>query len=400
MLLKVFVNRWHLNLHCLQFLISFVFQNTTRIIMHIENISIINYKNIGEVSVGFSPKLNCFIGRNGAGKTNMLDAVYYLSFCKSFFNSIDQLNINHDEAFFMLNGKYKRLDSDETISVGLKKGQKKQFKRNSKIYKKLAEHIGLLPLVMITPSDVNLILGGSDERRKFMDGVISQYNQNYLADLLKYNRALLQRNNLLKHFAAERNFDAELLAVWDMQLIDYGTRIHEQRMKFVEKLVPVFQYYYSFISQDNEKVSLIHQSALYEKSFEELLKESLQKDRAVQYTTQGIHKDDLVYYIGNFAIKKMGSQGQKKTYLVALKLAQFDFVKEISGLKPILLLDDVFDKLDQHRVEQIIKVVAGEQFGQIFLTDTNREHLDSIIKKMNINFRIFNVEAGKVELAK
>ncbi len=368
--------------------------------MNIENISIINYKNIGEVSVDFSPKLNCFIGRNGAGKTNMLDAVYYLSFCKSFFNSIDQLNINHEESFFMLNGKYKRLDSDETISVGLKKGQKKQFKRNSKIYKKLAEHIGLLPLVMITPSDVNLILGGSDERRKFMDGVISQYNQNYLADLLKYNRALLQRNNLLKHFAAERNFDAELLSIWDMQLIEYGNRIHEQRMKFVEKLIPVFQHYYSFISQGNEKVSLVHQSGLYEKSFEELLKESLQKDRAAQYTTQGIHKDDLVYYIGDFPIKKMGSQGQKKTYLVALKLAQFDFVKEISGLKPILLLDDVFDKFDQHRVEQIIKVVAGEQFGQIFLTDTNREHLDSIIKKMNTDFRIFNVEAGKVELAK
>ncbi len=366
--------------------------------MYIEEISIVNYKNIGEADVRFSPKLNCFIGKNGAGKTNLLDAVYYLSFCKSFFNSTDQLNINHGEGFFMLNGIYNRSGSKEIISVGLKEGQKKQFKRNAKAYKKLAEHIGLLPLVMITPSDTNLILGGSDERRKFMDGVISQYNQNYLDDLLKYNRALLQRNNLLKQFASERYFDSELLAIWDMKLEDHGTRIHDQRRKFIEKLIPVFQHYYSFVSQGNEKVGLVHQSGLCRGNFGDLLKESLQKDRAVQYTTQGVHKDDLVFYIGDYPIKKMGSQGQKKTYLVSLKLAQFDFVKEISGLKPILLLDDVFDKLDQHRVEQIVKVVAGEQFGQIFLTDTNRGHLDSIVKKMDADFRIFDVEAGKVEL--
>jgi len=366
--------------------------------MHIEEISVLNFKNFNEVKLGFSSKLNCFIGKNGAGKTNLLDAIYYLSFCKSFFNSVDQLNINHDESFFMLSGNYKRSESDEKISVGLKKGQKKQFKRNAKVYQKLVDHIGLLPLVMITPSDVNLILGGSEERRKFMDGVISQYNQSYLNDLLKYGRALMQRNNLLKKFASERYFDAEHLLVWDIQLVEYGTRIHKHRTEFVEKLIPVFQRYYSFISQGNEKVSLVRQSGLYEKSFEDLLKESLQKDRAVQYTTQGIHKDDLVYYIGDYPIKKMGSQGQKKTYLIALKLAQFDFVKEISGLKPILLLDDIFDKLDQQRVEQIVSVVAGEQFGQIFLTDTNREHLDSIIKKIDTDFRIFNVEEGKVEI--
>ena len=368
--------------------------------MHIEDISILNYKNISEVTIDFSSKLNCFIGRNGAGKTNLLDAVYYLSFCKSFFNANDQQNINHTESFFMLNGNYKRLDSNETISVGLKEGQKKQFKRNAKVYKRLVEHIGFLPLVMITPSDDNLILGGSDERRKFMDGVISQYNQYYLTDLLKYNRALLQRNNLLKQFVSERYFDAELLSVWDMQLLETGNRIHTQRAEFIQKLIPVFQRYYSFISQGNEKVSLVHQSSLYDKSFNESLKDSLQKDRAVQYTTQGIHKDDLVYYIGDYPVKKMGSQGQKKTYLVALKLAQFEFVKEISGVKPILLLDDIFDKLDQHRVEQIVRTVAGEQFGQIFLTDTNREHLDSILQKMETDFRIFNVEEGKVELVR
>ena len=365
--------------------------------MYIEDISIVNFKNLREVNVKLSPKLNCFIGKNGSGKTNMLDAVYYLSFCKSFSNSIDLLNINHEENFFMLSGNYKRLGANETISCGIQRGQKKQFKRNSKVYKKLLKHIGLLPLVMITPSDVDLISGGSDERRKFIDGVISQYNQQYLNDLVKYNRALLQRNNLLKQFASEHFFDQDLLEIWDLQLIEFGSRIHEQRKEFVEKLIPVFQRYYSFISQDSETVGLVHQSALYEENIENLLKKSLQKDRAIQYTSQGIHKDDLFFYIGDYPIKKLGSQGQMKTYLVALKLAQFDFVKEISGLKPILLLDDIFDKLDEFRVEQIVKVAAGEQFGQIFITDTNRSHLDAIIKKMNTDFYIFNVEAGKVK---
>ncbi len=366
--------------------------------MQIEDISIVNFKNLKEVQLQFSPKLNCFIGKNGAGKTNILDAVYYLSFCKSFSTSVDQLNINHDESFFMLNGNYNRQNTSEVISVGFKKGSGKQFKRNKKVYKKLVEHIGLLPLVMIAPSDFNLIMAGSDERRKFMDGVISQYNQNYLDDLLKYNRALQQRNILLRQFAAERYFDKDLLELWNEKLIEHGNRIHEQRSGFVKKLIPVFQHYYSFISEDNEKVSLIHQSGLYDNDFETLLKESVQKDRAIQFTTQGIHKDDLVFYIGDYPIKKLGSQGQKKTYLTALKLAQFDFVKEISGIKPILLLDDIFDKLDQFRVEQIVKVVAGEQFGQIFITDTNREHLASIIEKMETDFRIFNVDSGKVEV--
>jgi DNA replication and repair protein RecF len=368
--------------------------------MHIEEISIVNFKNIKDNKVNFSPKLNCFIGNNGAGKTNMLDAVYYLSFCKSFFNSIDNLNINHEENYFMIQGNYTRIGSNETISCGLQKGHKKQFKRNAKPYKKLADHIGLLPLVMITPSDVNLILGGSDERRKFMDGVISQYNQNYLDDLLKYNRALQQRNNLLKQFVSDRYFDAELLEIWDNQLVEYGNRIHEERKKFVEKLIPLFQHYYTFISQGNEQVRLTHESDLYFNRFEDLLKESVPKDRAAQYTTTGIHKDELELNIGEYPIRKLGSQGQKKTYLVALKLAQFNFIKQISELKPILLLDDIFDKLDQNRVEQIIKVVSGEEFGQIFITDTNREHLDGIIRKMNTEFRIFYVESGKVKEVK
>ncbi len=365
--------------------------------MYIEELSIVNFKNLKDVRVEFSPKLNCFIGNNGAGKTNLMDAIYYLSFCKSFFTSVDQFNINHEEHFFMLNGDYQRLGAHESITCGLKKGQKKQFKRNTKIYKRLAEHIGLLPLVMITPSDVNLILGGSDERRKFIDGVISQFNHQYLDDLLKYNRALMQRNNLLKQFAADRYFEPELLEVWDAQLVEYGNRIFSERREFIRKLIPVFQRYYTLISKGNEEVGLLHQSDFYEKDFEKLLQETLHKDRVVQHTSAGIHKDDLVFNIDAYPIKKLGSQGQKKTYLVALKLAQFEFMKEISGMSPILLLDDIFDKLDRQRVEQIVKLVSNDQFGQIFITDTNREHLDKILEKNDTGFRIFYVDSGNIK---
>lgn len=367
--------------------------------MYIEEISIVNYKNLRECELQFSPRLNCFIGNNGAGKTNLLDAVYYLSFCKSFYNSVDYLNICHDENYFMLQARYNRKDIMENISCGLQKGQKKQFKRNQKPYKKLSEHIGFLPLVMITPDDDNLILGGSDERRKFMDGVISQYNHLYLDDLLKYNRALLQRNNLLKQFASGGYFDADLLSVWDEQLLDAGNRIHTGREDFVKRLIPVFRHFYSLISMRNEVVGLAHQSDLYTRDFSGLLRDSLQKDRLLQYTVSGIHKDDLSLDLGEYPIKKLGSQGQKKTYLAALKFAQYNFIREISGLKPILLLDDIFDKLDHSRVEQIMRIVAGEEFGQIFITDTNRSHLDEMIKRMDTDFRIFEVNSGTIKPA-
>ena len=366
--------------------------------MHIENIAVVNFKNLKNVNLRFSPRLNCFIGNNGAGKTNMLDAMYYLSFCKSYFNSTDQLNINHEDEYFMLHGNYRKNETAEEIICGLQKGSKKQFKRNSKVYDRLIDHIGLLPLVMVSPSDLNLIVGGSDERRKFMDGVISQYNQAYLDDLMKYNRALSQRNILLKQFGADLPFDIELLSIWNEQLVEYGNRLHNERVSFVNRLISVFQEYYSFISKGNEIVGLTHQSDLYGNDLSELLRNSVSKDRVAQYTTCGPHKDDLLLNLGHYPIKRLGSQGQKKTYLVALKLAQYEFIKEVSGIKPILLLDDIFDKLDQLRVEQIIKVVSGENFGQIFITDTNRSHLDSIIKKMDTDFRIYFVESGKIEI--
>ncbi len=295
--------------------------------MHLENISLLNFKNLEEVDLTFSPDLNCFIGNNGVGKTNLMDAIYYLSFCKSFLNPVDGMNIRHDEDFFVIQGKYKRLETEEYIYCGLKRTQKKHFKRNKKEYKKLAEHIGLLPLIIITPSDSDLITGGSEERRKFLDALISQYDQVYLDNLIRYNRALQQRNKLLKQFAAERTFNGDSLEVWDDQLVHYGELIHKKRVEYVKRLQPIFQQYYELISSGKEIIGLIHQSQLYDGDFASMLKESLAKDRVIQYTSVGIHKDDILFNLGDYPIKKLGSQGQRKTYLVALKLAQYDFIK-------------------------------------------------------------------------
>ena len=364
--------------------------------MHIQHLALVNFKNFEEADLKFSSNLNCFIGNNGAGKTNLMDAIYYLSFCKSFSSAIDGLNIRHEEEFFVVQGKYQRLEQDEHIYCGLKRGQKKHFKRNKKEYKKLSEHIGLLPLIIITPSDINLIMGGSDERRRFLDGLISQYDQVYLDNLIRYNRALLQRNKLLKQFASERFFSEESLEVWSDQLVHYGQLIHGKRVEYLQKLQPIFQQYYELISSGKEQIEMIHESKLNENDLGSLLKESIAKDRILQYTSVGIHKDDILFNLGDYPIKKLGSQGQKKTYLVALKLAQFDFIKELSGMTPILLLDDIFDKLDKNRVEQIVKLVANDHFGQIFITDTNREHLDQIITEIEADYKIFQVVEGTV----
>lgn len=364
--------------------------------MYIHNLSLVNFKNFEDADLDFSPNLNCFIGNNGAGKTNLLDAIYYLSFCKSFSNAIDGFNIRHDESFFVIQGMYHRLENEEKIYCGLKRGQKKHFKRNKKEYKKLAEHIGFLPLIIISPADINLIMGGSDERRRFLDSLISQYDQVYLDNLIRYNRVLLQRNKLLKQFVATRSFSEESLAVWDDQLVHYGYLIHEKRVEYLKKLQPIFQQYYDLISSGQEQIEMKYESQLFDSDFAALLNESVNKDRILQYSTVGIHKDDIIFSLGKFPIKKIGSQGQKKTYLIALKLAQFDFIKKLAEMTPILLLDDIFDKLDKNRVEQIVKLVADDHFGQIFITDTNREHLDQMIQKIDVEFKIYQVTDGTV----
>lgn len=363
--------------------------------MFIRELSILNYKNFGEVTLTFSRKLNCFIGNNGVGKTNLMDAIYYLSFCKSYFNNPDSQNIKHSEEFFALQGEYELNNTREVIHCGFKSGQKKKIRRNKKEYERFSEHIGLLPLVMISPADSILIQGGSEERRRFMDSVISQYDRTYLDWLVRYNRVLQQRNTLLKDYASQSIIDPDIFAIWDEQLVVLGQKIYRKREDFLKELLPVFQKYYTLISGGNEVVSLEYGSQLNAQEFTVLLKESFAKDRILQFTTTGIHKDDLDLKLGGYPIKRLGSQGQNKTYLIALKFAQFDFIRSLNNIKPILLLDDIFDKLDSGRVEEIIKLVSGDHFGQIFITDTNREHLDGIVREAGGgDFRIFIVDKG------
>lgn len=363
--------------------------------MWLKRISILNYKNLEQVDLAFSRKMNCIIGRNGMGKTNLMDAVYYLSFCKSATNPVDSQNICHDQDFFVLQGFYETDDGDpEEVYCGLKRRQKKQFKRNKKEYTRLSDHIGLIPLVMVSPADSLLIAGGSEERRRFMDVVISQFDREYLDALIRYNKALLQRNTLLK---AEVEPEEELMAVWEEAMAASGEVVYRKRREFIDEFIPVFQSYYSYISQGREQVSLAYESHAAEGNLLELLAASRQRDRIMGYSLKGVHKDDLIMQLGDFPIKREGSQGQNKTYLIALKLAQFEFLKRTgSHTTPIVLLDDIFDKLDASRVEQIVKLVAGDSFGQIFITDTNRDHLDKILKKIEGDYKLFEVDNGMV----
>lgn len=363
--------------------------------MILKRISILNYKNLEQVELNFSSKMNCFFGLNGMGKTNLLDAIYYLSFCKSCTNPIDSQNIRHDQDFFVVQGFYEMEDgTPEEIYCGLKRRQKKQFKRNKKEYTRLSDHIGFVPLVMVSPSDSDLIAGGSEERRRFMDVVISQYDKEYLDALIRYNKALAQRNTLLK---AEQEPEGELFEVWEEMMASAGEIVHRKRAEFISEFIPIFQSFYSYISQDKEKVDLIYESHAKDASLLDILRENRFRDRIMGYSLRGIHKDELNMLLGDFSIKREGSQGQNKTYLIALKLAQFDFLKRTgSNTTPLLLLDDIFDKLDASRVEQIIKLVAGDSFGQIFITDTNREHLDKILSKTEQDYKIFSVDVGTV----
>ena len=359
--------------------------------MYLQKISLVNFKNIESQTFDFQQKINCFVGDNGVGKTNVLDAIYYLSFAKSYFNSVAIQNIKHNEPFFMIEGEYILNDRTEKIVCSLKRGQKKVLKRNGKNYEKFSEHIGQIPLVIISPADRDLVTEGSDTRRKFIDGVISQQNKTYLQDLISYNKVLSQRNALLKYFAANRTFDALNLSVYNEQLATYGTKIYEVRKDFLEKFIPIFNEKYQIISGDKESVNLIYKSQLQDFSMLEVLKKSLEKDKILQYTTSGIHKDDLSFEIEAYPIKKFGSQGQQKSYLIALKLAQFEFIKQQSNIIPILLFDDIFDKLDENRVLQLIELVNNDEFGQIFITDTHSERTENIVKQSNKPYKIFKL---------
>ena len=359
--------------------------------MFLKNLSLVNYKNFDSKNFDFDPTINCLVGKNGIGKTNILDAIYHLCFGKSYFNPIATHNIKHGNEFFMINGEFEKNNRQEKIVCSFKKGMKKVIKRNDKAYEKFSEHIGFLPLVIISPADRDLIVEGSDTRRKFIDGVISQSDKEYLQSLIKYNKILTQRNSLLKYFAANRNFDQNALAVYDEQLNLFGSIIYNKRKVFLESFIPIFKEQYINISKNEERVLLSYQSKLSENNLDTLLKNALERDRALQYTSVGIHKDDLDFTIEGHPIKKFGSQGQQKSFLIALKLAQFHFIKDQAKTTPILLLDDIFDKLDETRVAQIVSLVDNSKFGQLFISDTHADRTEKVVANINQSYKIFNL---------
>lgn len=367
--------------------------------MWLKNINLLNFKNYSDAALSFSKTVNAFVGDNGAGKTNLLDAIHYLCLCKSYFNPIDSQQIKSNEDLFFIQGEFDRKDKNEKIACGLKKNQKKQFKRNKKEYDKLAHHIGLFPLVMISPYDVNLVMDGSEERRKFIDNVISQTDSNYLDELITYNRHLLNRNALLKQVAVTRKFDVALLEILNEQLVLSGNRIFEKRKEFLSNFIPMFNKHYSFLTEDAETVSLTYLSQLSEQPFSMLLDHSLEKDRMLERTTVGIHKDELLFAIGEMQLKKFGSQGQQKSFLIALKLAQYSYLQQFKGFKPLLLLDDIFDKLDDKRVRKLMEMVSHHDFGQIFITDTGRTRVEFVFSEINVEVKLFTVNNGAVSHA-
>ena len=359
--------------------------------MFIKNLKLFNFKNHSEKSFDFSPEINCFVGNNGAGKTNILDALHYLSMAKSFLGNLDAQNILHDSDFFAIEAEIQGEEKNDIIKVQLPKEGKKIIKKNDKTYERIADHIGFLPSVMISPYDANLISDGSESRRKFLDAMISQTDSDYLFALIQYQKTLQQRNALLKYFAKNRTFDLDSLEIYNEPLTKFGTQIFEKRQRFVASILPTIQHFYEIISKGNEKVTVIYESNLNDQKFEEILSENLEKDRVLTYTSRGIHKDDLRFEMNENLIKKFGSQGQQKSFLIALKLAQIKRIKDITNKNPILLLDDIFDKLDDNRVSQLIELVNQQNFGQIFITDTHRERTESVVKRINEESKIFQI---------
>ncbi len=364
--------------------------------MYLQQLSVINFKNYTQAELSFSEGVNAFMGNNGAGKTNLLDAIHYLSLCKSYFNPVDSQQIKQGTDFFIITGSFNRNDQGEAIACSVKRNTKKQFKRNKKDYQRLADHIGLLPLVMVSPYDISIIIEGSEERRKFIDNVISQTDNQYLDELITYNKVLSNRNALLKSIAATGKYDPGLLEVMDEQLIASGERIFEKRKAFMEAFTPVFNEHYRFISDDAEQVELSYESQLLHNDLALLLKKNVEKDRALERTTSGIHRDDLLFTIHGMPMKKFGSQGQQKSFLIALKLAQYSFLTQNKGFKPLLLLDDIFDKLDDQRVTKLMQMVSNNNFGQVFITDTSTHRVPDIFNEINVPVKLFTVKEGEV----
>ena len=364
--------------------------------MWLQKLSVLNFKNYSAAELSFSQSVNAFTGNNGAGKTNLLDAIHYLSLCKSYFNPIDGHQIRQGEDLFMIQGTFHKEKKDELIYCGLKRAQKKIFKRNKKEYQRLADHIGLFPLVMISPNDISLVIEGSEERRKFIDNVISQTDSSYLDELIIYNKNLLNRNALLRQIALSGRYDPSLMEIYDDQLIISGTRIFEKRKSFMLGFRDIFNSHYKYLSEDAEEVELVYESPLLQDDFASLLKRNLERDRILERTTTGIHKDELSFTIHGMSLKKFGSQGQQKSFLIALKLAQYTFLHQQKGFEPLLLLDDIFDKLDTRRTTKLMKMVSDKDFGQIFITDTSRSRVETIFSELKVPVTIFEVHKGQI----
>ena len=364
--------------------------------MHLQDLHLVNFKNYEEAQIELSEGINCFVGHNGAGKTNILDAVHYLSMCKSYMNPVDKQNIRFEQPFFVVVGNWQKNDQQINIHCAVKSGAKKVFRRNKKDYEKLADHIGQFPAVMISPYDRDLISEGSDLRRKWMDGIIAQFDRKYLDDIQRYAKVLVQRNALLKNMAEHQLFDRESIEVWNLQMEEYATRIHQKRTEFLEEFIPVFQKHYNAIGDEKEEVSLDYRSQLSGHSMSELLEMYERKDAQTRYSNAGVHRDDLIFTITGHPVKKFGSQGQQKTYLIALRLAQYEWLKRHLEITPVLLLDDVFDKLDYTRVERLVQLVNDHFFGQVLVTDTDIDRINRIFSETDLSSKIFTVAEGSV----
>lgn len=364
--------------------------------MILQKLSLLNFKNFSETVLSFSDSINCISGNNGSGKTNILDAIHYLALCKSYFQATDSLHIKQGCNLFVIQGDFMINKQPESVFCGLKINQKKIIKRNQKEYDKLSDHIGLLPVVMIAPVDQEIITGGSDERRKFMDSIISQTDRSYLLNLIQYNRVLAQRNALLKQMAIQKVYDYAHLEIWDEQLVPLGEQLVEKRKLFCADFIVLFKKIYKTLGGITEQIEMVYESDLLEAPFAVSLKNSLRKDTAMQFTTVGVHKDELSFFINEMSAKKFASQGQQKTFVVSLKLAQYEMMYSLKNTKPILMLDDIFDKLDESRVSRLLALVSGEQYGQLFITDTHPERIAGIFERINVPVRKFVIDNGVV----
>lgn len=364
--------------------------------MQVKSVTISQFKNLKEVGISFSSRFNCFVGNNGAGKTNVLDALYLLSMTKSFFTSVDGMNVRHGDDFFSVRGSYLRCGEELELLCSYSAASKKSFKKNGKQYERLSDHIGYVPLVMISPEDNELIDGGSEVRRRWLDMAVSQSNTDYLVTLMKYNKVLLHRNTLLKGLNGVLPRDCSLIDVLDERLVEFGNAVTAWREEFLVQFGPIFNSYYSKISSDREQVELRYKSSFASSNFETSLKDNLRRDCALGYTSVGVHRDDLTMLLSDYPVKNVGSQGQKKSFIIALKFALYDWLKSKKGVKPLLLLDDIFDKLDPTRVQSILNIVGSDEFGQIFITDTRRESVERMLLSIGADYKMFEVNDGVV----